>query len=581
MLTALRVGNLALVEELEVRPGRGLTMLTGETGAGKSLIAGALGLLAGGRVEKGQIRRGAELAWVEGVFDLSERLDDQRAFAEAGVRVGGDGVVVLRREIPAEGRGRTLINGLVSSLALLEQLGGRLLSIQSQDQQRQLSRAAFAGEFLDRAAGLQDELRIMSDVLDEYRRLERRVQERRQEAEFAREQFEMWQYQHRELQEAGLDADEFESLGEQIALGRNARHLLEAAAACRESLSEGEWNAVRLLGSAESQLAALAGSSPRLGAVLGMIRDAAANASEAASDLERFLDGLDLDPSRLDGLEERDALYRELMRKYGTDVAGLVDREETLRDRIDRQQNADGDLQELETQLEQARVRVQEQALELHRRRCAAAPGLARRARELIRPLALPELDLEFRVEVSGSPDGWIEIDGVGCAPGARGADRVVLMVRTNRGEAPGEVARVASGGERSRIHLGLSVLANPQEGSPLMLFDEIDAGLGMDNAVPVADLLAQLSQRQQVLCITHLPTVACRGNAHWKVAKSIRKGRTSVTIEPVEGDARVRETARLLGGDLGADNTARDLSDSQLDYARRLLEGRWRAGAG
>lgn len=581
MLTALRVGNLALVEEIEVRPGAGLTMLTGETGAGKSLIAGALGLLAGGRVEKGQVRRGAEMAYVEGVFDLGERPDDLRACAEAGVRVGGDGIVVLRREIPAEGRGRTLINGLISSQALLEQLGGRLLSIQSQDQQRQLSRAAFAGEFLDRAAGLQEELQLMAEILDEHRRLERRVQERRQEAEFAREQLEMWQYQHRELQEAGLDEDEFGSLAEQIALGRNARQLVDAAASCRESLSEGEWNAVRLLGSAESQLAPLAGSSPRLEAVLGMIRDAAANAAEAASDLERFLDGLELDPARLDELEERDALYRDLMRKYDTDVGGLIDRERTLADRIGRQQTADGDLRAMEEELEAIRMRVEQQALALHRKRCAAAPDLARRARDLIRPLALPELELEFRVEAVRSEDGWIELEGVPCRVGPRGADRVTLLVRTNRGEMPGEVGRIASGGERSRIHLGLSVLATPDEGTPLLLFDEIDAGLGMDNAVPVADLLARLSRRQQVLCITHLPTVACRGDAHWRVVKAVRRGRTSLAIEAIEGEERVRETARLLGGDLAASPGSADVSESQIEYARRLLEGRWRAEAG
>lgn len=577
MLTALRVGNLALVEEIEVRPGTGLTMLTGETGAGKSLIAGALALLAGGKVEKEQVRRGADLAYVEGVFDLSERPDDRQAFAEAGVRVSGDGVVVLRREIPAEGRGRALINGLVSSLALLEQLGGRLLSIQSQDQQRQLARAAFAGEFLDRAAGLGEDLHRMAAVLEEHRGLERRVQERRQEAAFAREQLEMWQYQHRELHEASLDEAEFAALGEQIALGRNSRHLLEAAAACRDSLSEGEWNAIGLLGSAQSQLAPLAGKSPRLEAVLGMIRDAAANAAEAASDLERFLDHLELDPARLDELEERDGLYRELMRKYDTDVAGLIERERVLGERIARQHSADGDLRALEQELERARLRVEEQARQLHDKRRAAAPDLARRARDLIRPLALPELELEFRVEEVRSQDGWIGIDGQRCQVGPRGADRVALLVRTNRGEAPGEVARIASGGERSRILLGLSVLAAPVDGAPLLLFDEIDAGLGMDNAVPVADLLARLSRRQQVLCITHLPTVACRGDAHWKVSKAVRSGRTALAIEALEGESRVRETARLLGGEAVAAET----TDSQIDYARRLLEGRWAAGAG
>ncbi len=577
MLTALRVGNLALVEELEFHPGPGLTMLTGETGAGKSLIAGALALLAGGKAQKGQVRRGAPMAYVEGVFDLEDEPGLLRELAEAGVRMGADQVLVLRRELRDEGRGRTLINGLVSSLALLETFGARLLSIQSQDQQRQLARSAFAGEFLDRAAGLESDLQEMANRLAEHQDLQREMAGRRQEVDFARQQMEMWQYQYRELTEAGLDEGEFRALGEQIALGRGSRHLLEAAASCRSSLDEGDWNAVSLLGSAESALAPLADRSESLSAVLGMIRDAAAQAREAATDLERFFDRIELDPARLDELEERDALYRELMRKYAVDVAGLVRLQGDLAERIRRQKCADDDLRALEDRLSVARERVQKQAESLHRRRCEAAPELARRAVAVIRPLALPELDLKFEVEPARSPAGWIELDDVACEVGPRGASRVRLLVKTNRGESFGEAGRIASGGEKSRIHLGLSVVDTPENAKPLLLFDEIDAGLGADNAVPVADLLANLGRRGQVLCITHLPTVAIRGDEHWRVTKAIRGDRTALRMEHIEGEERIRETARLLGGE-AIDAIG---SESQIDYARQLLAGQQRSGTG
>ena len=196
MLQELRVGNLALVEDLCLPLGAGLTMLTGETGAGKSLVAGALSLLAGAKADRGLIREGEELAWVEGVFDLGDRPDTAAKLTSQGVRLANDGVLVLRRELRREGRGRVLINGLVSSLALLEQIGGSLLSIQSQDQQRQLNRPAFAQEFLDEMLGLGDDLDRMNELRARWQELSEKLHGRRQEEEFARQQLEMWQYQH-------------------------------------------------------------------------------------------------------------------------------------------------------------------------------------------------------------------------------------------------------------------------------------------------------------------------------------------------------------------------------------------------
>lgn len=574
MLRVLRVGNLALVDELEIRPAEGLTMITGETGAGKSLIAGALSLLTGGRTDRGLVRQGTDTAYVEGVFDLAERPADRDALAGMGVRVGADGVVVLRRELRVEGRGRVLINGLVSSLALLEQIGARLLAIQSQDQQRVLGDPAFAGRYLDEALGLQPQLASMRECLAQFTRLSGELASRRQEAEEARRQLEFWEYQHRELTEADLDPEEPELLAEKLALGRNARALVEAAETCRLCLTEGESNARAHLGSAETVLTPLAADSPRLESVLGMIRDAAANTSEAAADLERFLDRLDLDPARLEETESRDASYRELTRKYARDVEGLLELQEELADRIERQKSAAGDLDALAGAVDQARAAAGRQAAELSRLRRKGARKVAARAESAIRPLALPDLELEFEIRPDAQPDGWVELDAVRCGVTDRGADRIELLARTNRGEAAGPVGKIASGGERSRIFLGLSVTAAAEGDRPLLLFDEIDSGLGMDNAVPVAEKMAALANEQQVLCITHLATVACRGAGHWRVWKRERDGRTVLRVEELAGESRVRETARLLGGDAVAD----DLSETQLEYARRLLAGGERA---
>jgi DNA repair protein RecN (Recombination protein N) len=570
MLSELRVGNLALVDDLVLPLQPGLTMLTGETGAGKSLIAGALSLLAGGKADRGLIREGEELAFVEGVFDLEREAALAELAGSLGIRLGADGLLVLRREIRREGRGRVLINGLVSSLPLLEQIGSALLSIQSQDQQRVLSRSSFPRNFLDRMLENEPLREEMAATLDQFHTLQAQYEARLQEERFAREQLDMWRYQMEELAAADLVPGEEEELGEKLALGRNSRALLEAAGAAREGLTEGQTNARELLGAAEGILAPLSDDSPRLRSILEMIRDAQSAVSEAAVDLERFLDGVDVDPSQLDDMEARKSLYEDLRRKYDRTVEGLIELRDSLAQRIDRQQGAASDLEKLATELDTARQEVETAAMALRRGRREGAGRIAARAVETIRPLALPDLETEFTVEPDLAEDGEVAVEGKTCRVTREGADRVRLLVRTNRGESMGEVGRVASGGERSRIYLGLSVLGGAGTEPALQLFDEIDAGLGMDNAVPVAELLAHLAVGKQVICITHLATVAARGEHHLKVEKISTGGRTVLKVAAVPGEDRVQEIARLLGGKKSG--AARD-TKAQVAYARQLLD--------
>ncbi len=569
MLQSLRVGNLALVEDLSLPLGPGLTMLTGETGAGKSLVAGALSLLTGVKADRGLIREGEELAWVEGVFDLSDRPQTIMRLGTQGVRLGPDGVLVLRRELRREGRGRVIINGLVSSLALLDQIGNDLLSIQSQDQQRQLSKASFAQEFLDDVLELGDDLARLNEARQHWQQLAEELRRRRQEEDFARQQLEMWQYQYRELAGMGLDRTEEDQLAEQLAFARNARSLLEASGVALANLVEGDVNARMLLGAAETSLGAVAANSQRISAVLAQIQEAEASISEAATDLARFLDSAEVDPEQLDEMEERKAQYEDLRRKYDRDVPGLMELQENLGERIARQQVAAADIVDLETAVAGARQNLGAAAAELRAKRIDGAASVAARACEVIRPLALPEISLTFELEPRLASADGISVAGQDCVVNATGADEIRLRARTNRGEQAGEVAQIASGGEKSRIFLGLSVLAGRATEQPLLLFDEIDAGLGMDNAIPVAGMLAELATAGQVLCITHLATVAARGQAHLKAAKGIVGERTVLTVGQLSGEERLSEIARLLGGE-NADIT--DAAGSRLAYAKQLL---------
>jgi DNA repair protein RecN (Recombination protein N) len=569
MLRELRVGNLALVDDLVLTLDSGLTMLTGETGAGKSLIAGALSLLTGGKTDRRLIRQGEELAFVEGVFDLENEAVILEKATNLGIRMGSDGILVLRRELRREGRGRVLINGLVSSLPLLEQIGGSLLTIQSQDQQRLLSMASFPGDFLDAVLENVRERENVAVALERFRYLQTQYEARLREEEFARQQLDMWRYQHQELSEAGLAPGEEESLGEKLALGRNSRALIEAAGSARQGLTEGQTNARQLLGSAENVLAPLAAESPRLRSILEMIRDAEAAVSEAAVDLERFLDGVDVDPEQLDDLEARKFLYEELRRKYDRTLEGLIELRDSLTDRIARQEEAASDLEDLSSARDAALHELSKAAEALRVNRQEGASMVAARAVEIIRPLALPELELEFRIEPDLDEYSAVQVAGQHCRVTGKGADRVQLLARTNRGEGMGEVGRIASGGEKSRIFLGLSVMQRRGAPQTLQLFDEIDAGLGMDNAVPVAELLGRMAVGGQVICITHLPTVAARGDHHLKVEKVSAGNRTVLQVGPIPGEARVQEIARLLGG---RKSGLKGGAEKQAAYARQLL---------
>ncbi|MBU1072762.1 hypothetical protein KKG45_05910, partial [bacterium] len=452
MLVELRINQLGLVDELVLPVASGLTILTGETGAGKSMIAGAMALLTGQAVPKDLVRGGEELAWVEGVFDLSARRRTCARLRKCGVTLGADGMLVTRREIRRNGRNRVVINGMLSSLALLQQIGAALLSVQSQDQQRELSRPAFVRDLLDEMLECADLRGAVRDAHAAWRALDADLESRRQEVAAGREQLDIWRYQRDELATASLDVDEEPGLDESIVVKRHAAELQESAAAALQALTGGEIDAQGLLGRALRALSAAEGKSARLDGALGQLREAEAAAAEAAVAIERFLDAIDLDPGGLDELEDRKALYCELRRKYRRDVPDLLEYLRLLTERIARQESSTDDLSALATRRDDAAHAVAGAALELRRRRIAGAGGVSRLAEEVIRPLALPDLELQFSVSPRRAAEGGLDVDGELCDVRADGADEVDLFVRPNPGERSGKVAEIVSGGERSRI---------------------------------------------------------------------------------------------------------------------------------
>lgn len=568
MLLELRLGNLALAEDVVLRPGAGLTVLTGETGAGKSLIAGALGLLIGGKGDRQLIRKGENLAWVEAVCDLGHRPDLIERARELGLPLAADGLLVLRRELKREGRGRVVINGDVSSQAVLERLGGMLFTIQSQNQQRELGTTGFARDLLDAVLELQPLRDEVASSLATHQRAASALQNRRQEMNLADEQQEMWRYQHDELDRAGLHTDEEQELAEAIAVKGHARAIQAAAGEARQHLDGGQAPARESLGAALAALTPHADKSPRLAAALEQLQTAADLAADATSELERFLDAFQVDPRGLDELHERKALYEELRRKYRRDVPGLLALRDQLAEHLVRQDQALDDLEDLQQARDASQAALERACRTLHDARVAGSPRVAAAAETAIRPLALPDLDVVFAVEPRVDQDGSVTLADTCCRVSAHGADTVRLLVRTNPGEDLGEAAAIVSGGETARMHLGLTLLRGSAVEPLFRLFDEVDAGLGMDAATGVALLLRRLAESTQALVITHLPTVSVHGDQHWRVAKLVEDGRTSVSLALLSASERVDEVARQLGGEGWREGDAA----AQTAYARELL---------
>jgi DNA repair protein RecN (Recombination protein N) len=568
MLVEFSVADFALAEDVVIRPGSALTMLTGETGAGKSMIAGALALLAGGPAPKDLVRSGRSEAVVEGAFELAENGPARRELARHGVQPDDGGFLVIRREIRREGRSRVLINGRLSSLAVLEQIGPALIAVQSQDQQRELADPDFARRYLDAHLDHGELLREAADTHAAFTAARDELAARRDEERLLREQIDLWRYQRDELDRATLDPEEEPRLAERLAILRHAADLREAIAAALDALAENDGAARAGIGRAAAALARGACHSESLAALAAQLDLTAEALDDVVKDLRRFADDVAENPRELAEVEERRALYRELERKYATDVPGLIELRDRLAARIDRREVSRRELAELEERCEMARRELERAANRLSEHRRGGAGRAAAEAESVLRSLALPTLEVALVVEPNSDGDGPISIDGCRCAVARHGADRVALLVKTNPGEPMAAASEIASGGEKSRIHLGLATLLKSPAAGRLFVLDEIDAGLGMDTAPPVARLLRRLAVHNQVICITHLPTMAVYGHDHLKVEKIVRGGRTSLRVQAVVGEDRVGEVARLLGGE----GYARADHDSQQSYARQLL---------
>jgi len=562
MLKLLRINNIAIISELELEFGSGLSLLTGETGAGKSILIDALGLLFGARASAELIRTGEERAVVEAVF---ESAGAARAVEAHGLPVDGE-EIVLRREVHSSGKGKATVNGALVPVSVLRELAPWLAAIHGQHEPQGLLDPETHIAVLDRHAGLADDAEALGGPFRRLREVEAELEALRRDRREAERRREMLDYQAAEIERANLSAGEEEALRQEKQIQASAGRLAELSCDAYRLLYGGEDAVVSRLGQVYRKVEELASIDPRLAPHL----EAKAGVRAALDDLALFLrdyrEGLQVSPGRLDEIESRLDLVERLKRKYGATVEEVI----AFGARCRADLVSLGSPEEREAALQREREELAGKYLAaaraLSRKRRAAARDLEKKMQSELAELAMEKtrFKVQFQPDVAGDDDGavWTE----------QGLETAEFLISPNPGEELRGLARIASGGELSRILLALNSVATddePEEGPgsaqrsrsnsehgfiprerKTLVFDEVDAGIGGRVAEVVGRKLRAIAERHQVLCVTHLPQIASMADSHFVVRKRVEHGRTITDVRPLADAERIEEVARMLGGE-------------------------------
>lgn len=549
MLRELRIENLLLIERAELRLGEGLNAITGETGAGKTVLAHSLDLLTGGRARPQIVRPGAEEAWVEGVFDLPEGVLEEPELAELAARLPeGAEEIVLGRRVSASGRTSAFVAGRAATAADLRLLGARLLAFYGQHEHRKLTIASAQVEILDGFAGAKHlELRRRyREAHRECLRLEAELTELRERDGTRERDLDLYRYELAEIEAAAPDAAELAELAAERERLRHVERLREGAIgayAAAAGADEDGGGAVAALAGAEAALQGIAGVDAELDALAERLGALAVELGDVAAELRGYLDGVEADPGRLAAVEERIETVERLTRKHGGSVESVLAHAERCRAEVERLEGGERRGAEAEATLAAAVELRGKLGKRLSEGRAAAAGPLCERVAEELERLAMPGATLEVALEPH--PGGF--------GPGGR--ETVELRLAPNPGIEPAPLRDAASGGELSRVMLALCGLGGGG-GAGTLVFDEIDAGIGGTTARVVGERLRALAAGRQVLCITHLPQVASLAAAHFRIEKQVGGERATATVERLDGEGVVAEIRRMLGGE-SADEAA------------------------
>ncbi len=552
MLCSLHIENIAVIERSDVDFGTGFNVLTGETGAGKSMVIDALDAVLGGRASREIVRHGADKALVSAVF----RCNAADEWFEEN-EIDAEDEIIIQRRISSEGKSSCRVNGMPVTVQQLRSLGSLLLDIHGQNDGRQLLDETRHLAYLDSFGGLEELIADYSLSYKSWREVEKEIR-RLSMDELEKERLtENLRYQIAEIEKADIRVGEEDELNERRSLMKNSGKLTEALDAAYEALYSGSDNAVALAADAEDCVSHASGYAAELKETLQIITDARFMLEDAAERVADMRASMDFSPEEYDFIEERLALLRRLERKYGIDEEAVLAHLESCRSRLEEIEFAGDMLIRLEKDRDKLVKEILKKGAALTAARKEAARRLSERVEGELKYLSMPSVRFVAKVEPIGDAGGF----------NATGCDDVKFYMSANAGEEPGRISKIASGGELSRIMLAMKSVLAEGDSVESLVFDEIDTGVSGIAAQRVGEKIGQMSGKKQVICITHLPQIAAMADTHFRIMKQERSGRTYTSVTELDKEGRLGELARLYGGDVVTELTLRS-AEEQLAAA-------------
>lgn len=552
MLQELSIKDFAIIDEIQISFQPKMTVLTGETGAGKSIIIDALGLLAGGRGSTEFIRKGEKKSVIQGLFTLPREANTYNILEEYGID-SEDGQIILQRDLYRGGRNICRINGMMVNLATLRKVGETLIDIHGQNEHQELMKPENHIDLLDEYDKKTSQLRNQYQVVyQNYRKLKLSMEKKEADEKAWAQRLDMLNFQVKEIEEAGLKINEEDELVEEKNKLDNFQAIHDALKLSYQILSGEKIDVVGNLGNAMNELSDVSDLSENLQEINTKISDAFYSLEDAARDISDELDSMEWNGERLNEIEERLELIHQLKRKYGDTIEDILHYHSRIEKELREMENAEQNSEKQERQLSEALEKVKELAIKLSKQRKKSAKKLEKMIHEQLSALYMDKA--VFEVKCLNNSKLY-----------SKGIDKVEFYIQTNPGEEMGPLAKIASGGELSRIMLALKTIFSQKMGVTSIIFDEVDTGVSGRVAQAIAEKISQISNNSQVLCITHLPQVAAIADNHYYISKSVNDGRTETSLKELDEKQKIREIARMLSGS--------EITELTLKHAEELIK--------
>lgn len=564
MISELRIKNYALMEKLNVSFHKGLNILTGETGAGKSIIVGALGLALGEKGGSGAIRAGKDSAEVETTFDIVGENQIVKMLRDSGFTTNKE-ELILRRIVHKTGRTRCYLNGKPVTLSDLRLVSDLLVDIHGQHQHQALLKPETHIDFLDGFAGIEKERERFGELFEKRNRLTEEIKRREKEAERLRETEDLYRFQKREIEYANVSEGEEETLESERKVLENSERLIVAANEAYHRLYEDEGSVSEVVASLKRLLEEISGIDRSMESHLKEITSVSNQLDEIGRAIGRYRDNIHHDPERLEDVRTRLDVIRSLKKKYGGSIAAVLEYRDHVDDQLTKLDQSSFDVTELKEDVRNTEKEMSALARLLSEKRRVTAKEFEKKVAEVLTELGMAKCRFVVQIDREESDEGPVIVDKKRFTASPNGIDMVEFLLSANPGEPVKPLAKIASGGETSRIMLALKSVLSDVDKVGTLIFDEVDIGIGGRVAESVGKKLKRVAKSRQVICITHLPQIAIQGDEHYAVTKEVKGRQTFTSISVLRSKEKVMEVARMLGG--------KKITDATVNAAREMLK--------